>query len=623
MPGSDEEQSSGAEEFDLDGDDDGGDESDQVEGDDLIRDPNLRRLLQVPKLPSSKAGIDVLREAYSSLQLQYSELSAASRAMALEIIAFKAASKRQRNRYGGKPPVELAAFADRIYRAGKQSVLLFEVWTAEDAFDAKTRPKIDLFSPTRFVNPHNMQRARQAEVFDAIGGLDLPQNSALAAAMGSVVWIKNAYLAAAQQQRSHVVDTAKKCVYQCFPKTLAHLPFDDPAELAGDDEAALLRGGVDNLMPPFVFPLDRNGDVQYMMRSPILVRLFIACLLGKSALTKRRNWVAHGAGRSKKPRGGTASTAKKGGNKNKAELWGVIGVIRPEFMAFIFIICRFLLSGDETFAPIGSYNYNDDFEAWKRIAITDWNTSAMKETRLWWEACVWKGHDPDVLDLDTTHSTEELTPAQRRTEALLAQLRNPSQDPAAASSPSPSSASLLSPPTSSSARAGAGAAPSSRTSTDAGAAPSSRTPTSAAPSSSRISTGAAPSSSRTSAGGASARSRTATQAAPKPDSDSMSEVEDADLDAIEGAVAAMAVDDEELAAVPEPAPAPPNPAPRRRGANSKPAADIVEAAPRKNTRPSSSRKAVAAAPEDSNDEPVAAAKPGGRPKRNTAPRSRS
>ncbi|GJE85099.1 hypothetical protein PsYK624_011760 [Phanerochaete sordida] len=619
MPSDDEDQASGEEEFDL-GDDDGFDNDAEDDVDDPIKDPRIRTLLVVPKLPSSTASIDVLREALSELQLQYAELASKYREAVLENVEFKAATKKQRNRYGGKPPRELQPYADRIYVAGKKSIVFFEVWTADDAFDAKTRPNIDLRSSTRYANPRNQQRARQAEVFDAIGGWDLEKNRRLADAMGSVTWIKRAYLAAAQQQRSHIIDDAKKLVYLCLPEALRNLPFDDLEALREDKDAALLRGGADNLMPPFAFPLDHNGNTEYMMRSPILVRLLIACLVGKSGLTTRRVWNASGTRNARpKPRKGKAAV-QKGGQKSKAEIWGAVGEMRPEFMAFAFIVCRFLLSGDATFVATGSYNYSADFDWWKELLIAEWDLEAVKITRLWWEACVWQGHNPDVLELEAALPLEELTPAQRRTEALLTQLRNPSRasaipnsisSPRAASpSPSPSPSSSL--PAPSSSRTGS-AAPASRT------------------------TGGAVSA-------ASARSRTATQAAPKPDSD-MSDVDDAAVEDLEDAIAAMDVgehdgaraehrdDDVEPALASEPPQEQQPPKPKKRVP--KPAANAVEEdrpVPKQTreaaskdaevNRPSSSRRSAAAAPEDQVEEPLPAAKATGRPRRTNAGVSR-
>ena len=67
---------------------------------------------------------------------------------------------------------------------------MFTVWPRADAFKAKTRPTIDLWSMKRYDNDREESKARRAEVFDAMPDLTSEQNKPLAMAMGRVAWIR-------------------------------------------------------------------------------------------------------------------------------------------------------------------------------------------------------------------------------------------------------------------------------------------------------------------------------------------------------------------------------------------------------------------------------------------------
>lgn len=326
---------------------------------------------------------------------------------------------KKRDRTGGKGPAELAVFEGDIIRAGKKSTLFFDIWPQPDAFEARARPNIDLLSPTRFANGRNEKRARQAEVFDAMPDLTAPCRLKLREAMGSVKWIQKVYTSAAGTQKSHLVDSAKKHFLLCLPEHLRHLPLHDLQGLAEHPDAMSLRSTPDDPMPPFVSPPEYADDHHYIMRSPILVKLFIVCMISKSGLTAGRVRKSKAAGST----GQSKATAKSsGGNKSKADMWDAVGVIRPEFMAFSFVMCRFVLSGDETFTPKGSYDYQGDYNFWKKELIMRWHEPEMKETRRWWKACVWNGHDLDNLHFDGPQLDKALTPAQARAQALFAKM---------------------------------------------------------------------------------------------------------------------------------------------------------------------------------------------------------
>lgn len=283
--------------------------------DHLIRDPAIHSLLQPAQPPSSLASDDDLRkvtsdlstiykspplivtlQAFAAEQLAHAHLKQKFREMYLELLTFKAAKKKTRNRNGGLPPPELAEFVAEVSKSGAKLSLLYDLWPADDAFEARRRPDIDLWSPCRYESEALKKSGRQAEIFNAMPYLSEPHYKLLKKSMGSVKWIKNCVCtslivmppyancsfqmtSACSTQKSHLVYAGKTGFHYCLPCTLGHLPLDNPAKMATNPTVSALRGTKDDKLPAFMFPLDKYRDMRYAFRSRIMVKVCWSTLL--------------------------------------------------------------------------------------------------------------------------------------------------------------------------------------------------------------------------------------------------------------------------------------------------------------------------------------------------------
>ena len=229
-------------------------------------------------------------QALAAEQLANAQLRQKLREVYLELLTHKAAKKKSRNRNGGLPPPELAEFAAVVSKSGAKLSLLFDLWPDDDAFEARRRPDIDLWSPRRYESEELRKSGRQAEIFDAMPYLSEPHYKPLKKAMGEVKWIRNCVCtllitlmpyancsfqitSACSAHKSHLVYAGKGGFHYCLPRNLGYLPLDDPVKMATDPTASALRGTKDNKLPAFMFPLDKYRDMRYAFRSRIMVKV--------------------------------------------------------------------------------------------------------------------------------------------------------------------------------------------------------------------------------------------------------------------------------------------------------------------------------------------------------------